>query len=326
MGFFNFVFFLTLGRDLIWLAALVVHKSAALVYGANDAALMATTSSSNFGLDFLRTTNAGILAFSGLLVAYGVYAARRRPRIEEVNVALAGLPEDWNGLRIVQISDLHVGPTIRRKFVQTVVEEANRLRPDLVAFTGDLADGRVESLREEVAPLARLAARYGKFFVTGNHEYYSDSAEAWMQEAARLGFTVLCNEHRLVQIRDGRLLMAGVTDYNAGHMLPHHDSNPERALAGAPESAVKILLAHQPRSIFAASRLGFDLQLSGHTHGGQFLPWNFFVPLQQPYTSGLHWHEGTWIYISRGTGYWGPPVRLGAPAEITLIKLARAEN
>ncbi|MDZ7307792.1 MAG: metallophosphoesterase [candidate division KSB1 bacterium] len=222
----------------------------------------------------------------------------------------------------MQISDLHVGDTITAAFVKKVVAAVNRLAPDVIVFTGDLADGGVAHLREDVAPLAQLSSRYGKFHVTGNHEYYS-GAEAWLAEARRLGFTVLLNEHRVVTHGSSRVLIAGVPDFGAGPFVPHHDSNPAQALANAPPAELKILLAHQPRSIFAAARAGFDLQLSGHTHGGQFFPWNFLVPLQQPYVSGLHRHGNTWIYVSNGTGYWGPPIRLGAPAEVTVIKLKR---
>lgn len=321
MGGLNFLFFLLLFRDVIWLVFAGVQKAFALVNGSPS--LAATILHGNRAAEFLQTTNLVVLGLAGLLLGYGVYQARRKPRVVDVAIPLQHLPEELHGFRIVQLSDLHVGETIKRKFVESVVAQVQQLAPDMIAFTGDLADGLVPNLRDEVAPLANLSARYGKFYITGNHEYYS-GAEPWLAEVQRLGFTVLLNEHRIVQHGNCRILIAGVPDFGAGPFIPHHDSNPALAIANAPNADVKILLAHQPRSIFAAAEAGFDLQLSGHTHGGQFYPWNFLVPLQQPYVSGLHKHGNTWIYVSNGTGYWGPPIRLGAPAEIAVIKLMKA--
>lgn len=320
MGGLNFLFFLLLFRDVIWLVFAGVQKAFALVNGSPS--LAATILHGNRAAEFLQTTNLVVLGLAGLLLCYGVYQARRKPRVVDVAIPLQHLPEELHGFRIVQLSDLHVGETIKRKFVEAVVAQVQQLAPDMIAFTGDLADGLVSNLREEVAPLANLSARYGKFYITGNHEYYS-GAEPWLAEAQRLGFTVLLNEHRILQHGNSRILIAGVPDFGAGPFIPHHESSPGQAIANAPASDVKILLAHQPRSIFAAAEAGFDLQLSGHTHGGQLFPWNFLVPLQQPYVSGLHKHGNTWIYVSNGTGYWGPPIRLGAPAEVTVIKLMK---
>ena len=254
-------------------------------------------------------TGAAVLTLVGLLQA-------RRPRVVRVAVPIRDLPSDLAGLRIVQLSDLHVGPTLRRQFVADVVARTNDLHPDLVALTGDVADGFVPEMREHVAPLAGLVAPLGAFFVTGNHEYYWDPL-GWTRELERLGFAVLSNEHRLLVRGNGRLLLAGVTDLSA-------DSDPAAAMAGAPESDVRVLLAHQPRSAYAARDAGFDLQLSGHTHGGQYFPFNLLVRLFQPFVSGLHRLEQMWLYVSRGTGYWGPPLRLGAPSEITLLELVPA--
>lgn len=256
-----------------------------------------------------------IIAAAAALTAVGVVQARR-PRVVRVEVPIANLPSGLAGLRIVQLSDLHVGPTIRRRFVKSVVDSANGLLPDLIAVTGDVADGYVPELRDQVAPLAGLRSPLGTFFVTGNHEYYWDP-RGWIRELERLGISVLSNEHRLFERGNGRLLLAGVNDLSAA-------SNPRAALAGAPDSDVRVLLAHQPRSAFAARDAGFDLQLSGHTHGGQFFPFNLLVRLFQPFVAGLHRLEAMWLYVSRGTGYWGPPLRLGAPSEITLIELVAA--
>jgi predicted MPP superfamily phosphohydrolase len=187
----------------------------------------------------------------------------------------------------------------------------------LIALTGDVADGFPPALRHDVAPLAALHAPLGKYFVTGNHEYYWDAA-SWVRELEHLGFSALVNAHRLLRRGAARLLLAGVTDLSASGQVVGHASDPAAAVAGAPESDVRVLLAHQPKSAFAAHAVGFDLQLSGHTHGGQYFPFNLLVRLFQPFVAGLHRLEAMWLYVSRGTGYWGPPLRLGAPGEITL--------
>src|SRR5690606_8523627 len=159
---------------------------------------------------------------------------------------------------------------------------------------------------------------------TGNHEYYS-GAEQWVNAYRALGMKVLMNQHEVLELAGERLVIAGVTDFTAAHFIASHASNPRLALRGAPaNAALRILLAHQPRSAIAAAEAGFDLQLSGHTHGGQFWPWKYFVPMQQPYVAGLYRHERMWVYVSRGTGYWGPPMRVGAPSEITCIRLVMA--
>jgi uncharacterized protein len=214
--------------------------------------------------------------------------------------------------RIVQWSDVHIGPTIQRRFVDSLVERTNALNADAIVITGDLIDGHVDDLREAIAPLSDLRARDGVFVVTGNHEYYWRASE-WIREFTRLGMTVLKNEHRVIN-RD--LVIAGVTD-PAGR----EKSDVSAALAGAPGDVFTILLAHRPQAAEAASRLGADLQLSGHTHGGQFFPFNLLIRWFQPVVAGLHRVGNMLLYVSRGTGYWGPPSRLGVGGEITLITL-----
>jgi predicted MPP superfamily phosphohydrolase len=233
------------------------------------------------------------------------------------------LPAALDGFRIAQISDIHVGPTIKRAFLERIVAQVNALDAHLVAITGDLVDGGVHELGKHTNALEALRSTHGSYFVTGNHEYYS-GADAWVTELRRLGICVLQNEHVVIRHDGESLVLAGVTDYSAHHFDERRRSDPRAALAGAPDSAAKLLLAHQPRSAAAAEAVGFHLQLSGHTHGGQFFPWNFFVRMQQPYTAGLHKLNQLWIYTSRGTGYWGPPKRIGAPAEITLLRLVPA--
>jgi uncharacterized protein len=265
-----------------------------------------------------------VVGLAVFVTLVGLAGARRRARIVSVEVPLDNLPLELQGFSIAQISDVHVGSQIKQKYVDAIVDAVNGLDADLIAVTGDLVDGSVRDLSRHVAPLGRLSARYGTYLVTGNHEYYSGEP-AWTAEFRRLGLHVLLNEHVVVRHKGAPLVVAGVTDYSAHHFNPEQRSDPVAALWGAPaDAAAKILLAHQPRSAAAAASAGFDLQLSGHTHGGQFWPWNLFVRFQQPFTAGLHRLNRLWVYISRGTGYWGPPNRFGAPSEITLLRLVAA--
>jgi predicted MPP superfamily phosphohydrolase len=244
--------------------------------------------------------------------------------VRAVEVPIEGLPLALHGFTIAQISDMHIGPTIKGRHLSAIVDAVNELNADLVAITGDLVDGSVAELAAHTASLGRLNSTHGSFFVTGNHEYYS-GAPAWIAEMRRLGINVLLNEHVVLDHGGADVVIAGVTDYSAGFFDPSQRSDPVAAIAGAPgDAGVNVLLAHQPRTAIAAQSAGYQLQLSGHTHGGQFLPWNFFVRFQQPFTAGLHRLGKLWVYVSRGTGYWGPPKRLGAPSEITHLKLVPA--
>ena len=266
----------------------------------------------------------GVLAAVGTVVTLGYAEARRIARVKEVEVPIAGLPTSLAGFRIVQLTDVHVGPTIRRDYLQGIVDRVNELSADMVAITGDLMDGTVEGLREDMAPLGTLKSRHGTFFCTGNHEYYS-GVEPWLVHLATLGVRPLVNAHAVLDHDGAPVVVAGVTDHSAARMMPAHASDAVAAARGAPPAPLRLLLAHQPRSAFAAAATGaFDLQLSGHTHGGQYVPWTFFIGLVQPFATGLHRLEKMWIYTSRGTGYWGPPIRLGSPAEITLLKMVPA--
>ena len=303
-GYFSWLLVLTIVRDfsltaLALLAAPQVHDA------------------------WLRDSALGVLALAPLITAIGFLMARRVAPVKYIDVPLAGLADVLHGFTIVQVSDIHVGSTIKRAFVQAIVDRVNGLRPDMVAITGDLVDGSVGELAGDTAPLSHLASRHGTFFVTGNHEYYS-GARPWIAELERLGAHVLLNEHVVLDHDGAAVTVAGVTDYSAHHIDPSHRSDPSAAMQGAPAHSAKVLLAHQPRSAAQAHEAGFDLQLSGHTHGGQFWPWNFFVRLQQPFTAGLHRLGRMWVYVNRGTGYWGPPMRFGIPSEITRIRLVRA--
>jgi predicted MPP superfamily phosphohydrolase len=299
-GFSSALFLLVVATDLVRLALWTVTR----------------------GRKRLRTDllGVGLLAATAIITGVGTIQALLPPRVVEVEVPIEELPPALEGFRIVQLTDLHLGPILGREDMEDLVERTNGLNPDIVAVTGDLVDGRVRDLREDVAPLASLRARHGAFFVTGNHEYYSN-AEEWCPEIERLGLTVLINEHRILEHDGGRVLVAGVTDYRAGSRMPGHASDPEGAIADAEASDVKVLLAHQPRSAFAAQRAGFDLQVSGHTHGGQYFPVNLIAYLVQPFFRGLNKHDSMWIYTSAGTGFWGPPLRAGVPAEIAVVRL-----
>ena len=315
LGLFSSLFVFTLLRDLmLLLAALAAWIEPGLAAP---------------GLAALSAEAVPLLALLASLL--GAFNARRTAQVVEVDVPIVGLPAALHGFTIAQISDIHVGPTIKAPYLQGIVDAVNRLQADMVAITGDLVDGSVKELADHVAPLAGLSSRHGSFFVTGNHEYYS-GAHSWIDALRALGIQVLVNEHVVIQHstdaqdpEPALVVVAGVADYGAHHFDEAHRSDPHKAMANAPEHAVfKLLLAHQPRSAAAAADAGFDLQLSGHTHGGQFWPWNLFVPLQQPFTAGLHRLQTLWVYTSRGTGYWGPPKRFGAPSEITYLRLVRA--
>jgi uncharacterized protein len=307
MGFFSSLLVLTLLRDLI---LTVAH----LLLSAQHAASLAAPSA--------RWT----LALTGFVTLAGLMIARQRPRVVEVDIPVANLPEGLHGFSIAQISDVHVGPTIKRGFVEGIVARVNDLKADLIAVTGDLVDGSVHHLSHHTAPLAGLSARHGVYFVTGNHEYYSGEP-AWTAEIRRLGLRVLKNEHVVLKHNGASLILAGVTDLSAHHFDAAEHSDPVAALRGAPAHAgARILLAHQPNSAAAAATAGFDVQISGHTHGGQFWPWNLFVRFFQPFTGGLYRLKNLWVYVSRGTGYWGPPNRFGVPSEITRIRLVPAIN
>jgi predicted MPP superfamily phosphohydrolase len=260
---------------------------------------------------------AGLLGVSLVLSAlwFG-----RRVIVRRVAVPLGKLPPGMHGTTIVQLSDVHVGPTIGRRFLSRVVDRVNALEPDVVAITGDLVDGSVLRLARHVAPLGRLRARHGVYFVTGNHEYYS-GVEEWCKHLAVLGVRVLRNERVRIGDDVDSYDLAGVDDFAGRHFGKGQGADLGQALAGRDESREVVLLAHQPRAVVEAERAGVGLQISGHTHGGQIWPFNFFVRLQQPVTSGLRRFGRSLIYVSNGTGYWGPPMRLGSPAEITQLVL-----
>lgn len=306
----------------IWLGMVLFLSLALLGFDIVRWTTISKDASPERRLFLQRTFALGALGVGGLVSGISIAQALRKARIKKVAISLKKWPSGLNGFRMVQLTDLHIGPTLGKEWLQEIVSQTNQLQPDVVVITGDLVDGSVDKLKEHVAPLQQLQTKYGVFFVTGNHEYYS-GADEWIAELARLGVRVLRNERVAIETPQGGFDLAGVDDFHSG-TFPGHGPNLPKALEGRNTGKAVVLLAHQPAAIKEAEQLGVDLQLSGHTHGGQLWPWNYFVRLQQPYVTGLHTQGDTTIYISPGTGYWGPPMRLGSTAEITEVLLSAA--
>jgi predicted MPP superfamily phosphohydrolase len=308
------VFYLILG---LWLGDLV---RAASSLGGFDPARR---------IFLLRGIAGTVAATTGVVAIAGVRSALRPPEVRTVEVPLAKLPKALDGFTIAQLTDVHVGNTIGRDFVVELVARTNAIGADLVAITGDLIDGSVAHLKDVVDPLRALAAPHGVFFVTGNHEYYAArdgaaGADDWIELLRGMGITTLRNERVAVE-RDGAAFdLAGVDDWSARPFGGGHGPDLSRALGGRDAARELVLLAHQPRQIPAAAEAGVGLVLSGHTHGGQIWPFRFVVRLFTPYVSGLFRVGETWAYVSRGSGYFGPPLRVAEPSEITRLVLRSA--
>ncbi len=271
----------------------------------------------------LGSVNLAVGGVAGAATAVGYGLAVAAPEVCHVRVPCSQAPRNWatRGLRIAQISDLHVGPTIRRDYVEKVVTAVNALVPDLIVITGDLVDGFVTQLRDQVQPLQHLKARYGVYFVTGNHEYFYRAPE-WITELTALGLHVLADQSHVIVHEGVRVLLVGINDPNA---LPPEAPSQQLQLAqlllASPAAELRVLLAHRPGDVVATAKQGIDLQLSGHLHGGQFFPLTLLVRWFEPFVAGLYRVGALWLYVNRGTGYWGPPNRLGARQELTLLEL-----
>lgn len=305
MGWLNFLVLFTFARDLL--------QAAARVAGWID-------------LYRLLAARGPVVVLLATLAAMlvGLLFATRGPRVLRQQVAIDGLHPSLEGLRIAQISDLHVGPTIGRRYVEQVVRCTNELDAHFVALTGDIVDGPVARLSGDVAPLAELKSAYGSVFILGNHDCYSGAAE-WISHFRSLGMRVLLNEHWLLPHRGATLLVGGVTDPALGRFVRDAVPRPDLAAGARVEADLRLLLAHNPSLAPAAEKAGFDLQLSGHTHAGQFFPWTIAVRMvHAPLVAGLSKLGRMWVYVSAGTGSWGPPIRLGTRTELTLIELRAA--
>jgi uncharacterized protein len=276
--------------------------------------------------DRSRVVAGVVVAVVVALLAWGYAEAMRVPRIRRVDVGISNLGSGLDGLRVAVITDTHYGPIDRSRWSAAVVDRVNELDADVVCHVGDIADGTVDLREVQARPLGAVRARLARVYVTGNHEYFSE-AQGWLDYIGGIGWDALHNRHIVVE-RDGdKLVIAGVDDETAcAAGVDGHGANLEAALANTDPTLPVMLLAHQPKQVVQAVAAGVDLQISGHTHGGQIWPFNFLVRLDQPVVQGLSRHgERTQLYTSRGTGFWGPPFRVFAPSEITLMTLRRVQ-
>ena len=267
-----------------------------------------------------RTMAGGAFVAGGGLAAYGSWRAFSPPLVTELAVKIPKLPKALDGLSIVQLTDIHVGPFIQRRYMDALVQQANALRPDLFAITGDLVDGDVHTLGGAVSALAGLKSRYGSFFVTGNHDYYSGD-DAWTAFLQSLDIQVLRNRHVRIGDAGASLDLVGVDDWSGGRWRNKKGYDLDRALQGRDPDRAAVLLAHQPANFTVAAERGMDLQVSGHTHGGQLVPMTLFIGLAWEHSAGLYRHGDSHIYVSRGCGFWGPPMRIGSPPELVKLVL-----
>jgi len=307
MAWLSFLFVFSLARD----ALLLLAAASPAMSGVHE---------------FLGGGVLLVYAASLLALLIGALAARRGPHVRHVDIAVEGLVPELEGFRIAQISDLHVGLNIRRRYVERVVEKAQALAPDLVALTGDIVDKPIAHIEHDVAPLAALAPGGRAFFVLGNHDCYC-GAEPWMAHFRSMGIRVLANSHEAVSKGGATLVVGGVVDPAARLYDRSLAPSPDAAAAGSPPGDFRLLLAHNPKLAPLAAAAGWDLQLSGHTHAGQFFPWTLVIHLfHTPHVAGLSREGKMWVYVSAGTGTWGPPVRMGTEPELTLIRLVRASS
>lgn len=261
-----------------------------------------------------------ILVLSVVITVIGFLQVLAGPRIKKITIAIKGLPQGLKHLKIAQISDLHIGSTIQTRYVKKVVQKTNALSPDFIFITGDLVDAKAQSVKDFILPLKDLKARYGTYYVTGNHEYYW-GVEQILEELRKTGMIILLNDNHVENIQGENVLIAGITDPTGGHFNKDHRSNLKKAHASSMKAQLKILLSHRPDPYKDASELGFHLQFSGHTHAGQFFPFNLFIPLAHKYYKGLNLYRSLFLYVNPGTGYWGPANRFGIASEITLVEI-----
>lgn len=312
MGFFSLLLTFTVLRDILWL----LFKYSPI-----------QKHTSNERRHFLRSSSRiGVWGVTAAVFGTAVHNARGNPTLKQVSISIKDLPEALEGFSIVQISDVHVGQLKNQtEYLRQVVNLVNSCHADVVAVTGDVVDGSVAHLAQAVAPLGELKGKYGTFFVTGNHEYYSGANE-WIEHFKSMGWHVLGNEHVVLEVKQQSIVIAGVHDLTAGSYIEEHECNPTAALKNAPsQAAFTLLLAHHPSTAKRTDDLNIDLQISGHTHAGQYFPATWLIHLLQPYTQGLHQRQNMLLYVNSGTGYWGPALRTtDVVGEVTLFKLTRA--
>jgi len=322
------LFVIILIRDILWLGVLLISKvknrlSRRGIPTPGDApssveAHLRHQSRRNF---LLATSSIAIGGIALVATPAAIYSAKACRKIRHVTITFDDLPHDLDGLRIAHLADIHVGNTITKNDIANIVRETNAQSPDLVAITGDIADGLPEIIGDDLSPMRDFQTKYGTYYVTGNHEHIWN-APGWCDVIAKLGIHVLNNESRIVQVGGSRLAVAGATDPRG--VRDNMPSDPAAALAGIPEDAFRLMLVHQPMSVDISLEHGADLVLVGHTHGGQFWPVNFIVDAIHKYSRGLYRIGQQAVFVSCGTGYWGPPIRLGVPPEICILKLKRA--
>jgi len=326
-GFLAFSFLLLIVRDAFWLLA----RAGDALFGRSGRQRILSGEPPRRAA-WLNVSGMAVLGGSILLLVIGYFGARSDPVLERVALPVPGLPAGLDGYRIVQVTDVHLGGTTTGRDFARLVDRVNALDPDLIAVTGDLSETPVSDAGADARPLGRLKARDGVYFVPGNHEVYA-GVDEWVALVRALGATVLLNEHRLILRGDGRLLIAGVPNPGGGmHGTPPGatgiaaiPSDPALALRDAPPADFKLLLAHQPSSAEAAQQAGFDLMIAGHTHGGQFFPWNYVAGLFYRFVRGWGQLGQLRVYVSRGVGVYVVPIRLGIPPELTLLVLNRAD-
>ena len=311
MGLLTLAYTLIIARDVVLLGVWLLNK----------ADLLPQAASPERRVFFKDAMNWSILAGASSLGMAAAINARQMPHVREVDIPIKDLPQALNGFSIAQVSDVHIGSTVQAEKIAFISQKVQELNPDLYVITGDLIDGTVADLGDQVKQLLNVSTPHGTYFCTGNHEYYSGALN-WCGFLEAQGVQVLNNQHQVIEVPGGKIMMAGVTDLHGGRFIEAHQCQPELACKDAPDDVdVRILLAHQPKVAFLTEQGQYDLQLSGHTHGGQYFPYNYLIHLVQKYVAGLYRHEDMWVYVNRGTTFWGPPMRLGPEQEITLLKL-----
>lgn len=316
-AFFGLLFVWAFFKDLCLLLWTTLRRIGGKILKSKEKFIISET--------ILRTSAILALFCAGMNAAIGMWVVAQGPQLIEATIPIQGLPKPFQGFRIVQLSDIHIGPTIQKDYVEGIVKSVNSLNADIVCVTGDAIDGKVEELRDFLTPFLNMKSKHGIFYVTGNHEYYWGGKE-WLNEFKRLGFFVLHNSHVKIDKEGFQMAIAGMPDRMATRFHADHQEDPAKAIKGAESSDVRIMLAHQPISIYKTVEQPFHLQLSGHTHAGQHFPITLAIHLLQPFVKGLNSYKGMWLYVNQGTGYYGPPMRAGTVPEISLLTLVSSDT